>query len=136
MLMKNKYINIFNRDKYEIDNLKKLLIWETSYINNDINIINYNYNDNVATCALYFKNKFYITSILFDTLSVEVDNIYLKERIKVIFEKYNDIYNFFNQLDKDLNSINSYHPNFKMVNQKNNNHVFEWNPYAYLNILT
>ncbi len=136
MLMKNKYINIFNRDKYEIDNLKKLLIWETSYINNDINIINYNYDDNVTTCALYFKNKFYITSISFDTLSVEVDNIYLKERIKVIFEKYNDIYNFFNQLDKDLNSINSYHPNFKMVSQKHNNHVFEWNPYAYLNILT
>ena len=36
----------------------------------------------ILLCALYFKNKFYITSILFDTLSVEADNIYLKERIK------------------------------------------------------
>ena len=53
MLMRNKYINIFNKDKYEIDNLQKLLIWETSYINNDINIINFNYYDNIVMCIIF-----------------------------------------------------------------------------------
>ena len=130
----NKYISIF-KNSYEINNLQKLLKWEMSYIRNDISVINYDYDSNILTCALYFKTKFYIATLFLNKYTIDVDNRNLISLVNQIFGKYNDIYDVLVELDRHLYETNSItHEKFKLSNRSSEKNIIEWNPYEYLNI--
>ena len=117
--------------------LSDLLSWNTSYLYNDIFILNYEKSE--IKMQIYFIDKFH-------ECVLETNNLDLLTDCKLLFEKFtlikynsSSLYSLLENLGIYLDSINNKHDNFNPVLKVKDNKIFEnrnfsWNPYIYLNI--
>ena len=120
--------------------LSDLLSWHTTYLSNDIFILNYDNQNLELKMQIYFGTEFSECTLKVNTLDLNSECKPLKDKCKTIKLNSNDLLSFLENLGTYLDLVNDGHDNFNPVSQQVNEKqeikstTYEWNPYIYLNI--
>ena len=121
--------------------LSDLLSWHTTYLCNDIFILNFDNDSLQLKMQIYFENEFHECTLNVNTFNIETQCKPIREKCKTIKLNSNNLHSFLENLGTYLDLVNDKHDNFnpmtenpKETQDKIITKAFEWNPYIYLNI--
>ena len=119
--------------------LSYLLSWETTYLNNDIKIINYDKSENIINCMIFYNDEFHSCKLNTNIYNLETASSELKIKLEPIKLKSFNLQEYFENISIYLNLVNEKHDKYiiqaKQIPDINIKNIdFIWNPYLNLHI--